>query len=367
MGERTPSVENLVISACSPEAEFWKGRRVFLTGHTGFKGAWLALWLTRLGARVHGYALAPEASPALWPLIGDDLIEHETIADISDRTALAAAIEVADPEIVLHLASQALVRRSYDDPLSTIASNTMGTATLLDVLRDRAGLVAVVVVTTDKVYANNDSGRDFVEDDRLGGHDPYSASKAAAELLTQSFAASYFDKRGVPVATARAGNVIGGGDWSIDRLIPDIWRAIEAGRPITLRNPQATRPWQHVLEPLRGYLLYAEALARRPGVPRALNFGPIPGNPVTVAEVADALTSAMGADRAWTQAPGESWPEMHLLSLDPTRAIDTLGWAPRLGDAAGIAWTAEWYSAYAGGEAARGLCEAQIDRYEALA
>ncbi|MBE2992957.1 CDP-glucose 4,6-dehydratase [Sphingomonas sp. CFBP 13603] len=366
MGKRTTALEDMVSADGQLDPGFWRGRRVFLTGHTGFKGAWTALWLSRLGAHVHGYALSPETDPALWSLLGDDLLAGETIADITDRSALAAAIDAGRPEIVLHLAAQALVRRSYADPLATIASNTMGTAYLLDVLRNVQGLAAVVIVTTDKVYANNDGGRDFVEDDPLGGHDPYSASKAAAELLTRSFAASYFDNAGVPVATARAGNVIGGGDWSADRLIPDIWRAMQADRPLLLRYPDATRPWQHVLEPIRGYLLHAQALARDPATPRAINFGPVPGAAMTVAQVADTMTAAMQVTRAWQCDDGDHPPEMKLLSLDPALARHALGWRPRLDDAAGVAWTARWYSDFAGGADARALCEAQIDQYEAL-
>lgn len=356
----------MVTNGGSIDRAFWNGRRVLLTGHTGFKGAWTALWLKRLGAEVHGFALAPETDPALWTLLGSDLLASETIADITDRAALAKAIDTARSEIVLHLAAQALVRRSYADPLATISSNTMGTACLLDSLRGVAGLRAIVVVTTDKVYANNDSGRDFVEDDPLGGHDPYSASKAAAELLTRSYATSYFDKAGVAVGTARAGNVIGGGDWSADRLIPDVWRAMQTGLPLSLRFPDATRPWQHVLEPIRGYLLYAQALAEDAMTPRALNFGPVPGTPMTVAEVADTVTAAMGADPAWQRDNGEHPPEMKLLSLDPALAGQALDWRPRLNDAASVAWTARWYSDFAAGSNARALCDAQIDQYEAI-
>ena len=356
----------MVSASGQPDPGFWRGRRVLLTGHTGFKGAWTALWLSRLGAHVHGYALAPETDPALWPMLGDDLLARATIADITDRAALVKAVAAARPQIVLHLAAQALVRRSYADPLATIASNTMGTACLLDALRSTSGLEAVLVVTTDKVYANNDGGRDFVEDDPLGGHDPYSASKAAAELLTRSYAASYFDRAGVAVATARAGNVIGGGDWSADRLIPDVWRAMRADRPLLLRYPDATRPWQHVLEPIRGYLLHAQSLVRDPATPRALNFGPVPGTAMTVAQVADTMTAAMGVTRAWQRDADDHPPEMTLLSLDPALALSTLGWHPRLGDAAGVAWTARWYSDFAGGASARALCDTQIDQYEAL-
>lgn len=359
-------MEDMVTPGGSIDPVFWQGRRVLLTGHTGFKGAWIALWLKRLGAEVHGYALAPETDPALWSLIGGDVVATQTIADITDRDGISRAMQAARPEIVLHLAAQALVRRSYADPLGTIASNTMGTACLLDALRESRSVKAVVVVTTDKVYANNDSGRDFVEDDPLGGHDPYSASKAAAELVTRSYATSYFDKAGVAIGTARAGNVIGGGDWSADRLIPDIWRAMKAERPLELRYPDATRPWQHVLEPIRGYLLYAQAMAESANVPRALNFGPVPGTPMTVATVADTIAAAMRVQRAWCRSSEAHPPEMKLLSLDPGLAMRTLGWQPRLDDVTGVAWTARWYSDFASGGNARSLCDAQIDQYEAL-
>ncbi|MES2753386.1 MAG: CDP-glucose 4,6-dehydratase [Pseudomonadota bacterium] len=349
------------------DSEFWRGRRVLLTGHTGFKGAWTALWLTRLGAEVHGFALAPETEPSLWTHVGDGLLVGETIADLADTAALDRAIATARPQIVLHLAAQALVRRSYAEPLATIAANTMGTANLLDRLRGRDELEAVLIVTTDKVYANADTGRDFVEADPLGGHDPYSASKAAAEILTRSYAASFFDKIGVPVATARAGNVIGGGDWSADRLIPDVWRAIRDDRPLLLRNPDATRPWQHVLEPIRGYLTYAQALAADPALPRALNFGPEPGEPMTVAAVADAVAAGMSRSSPWQRDDGDHPPEMKLLSLDPTLAHDSIGWRPLLDDHAGVAWTARWYSDYSAGTDPRALCDAQITAYEALA
>ena len=242
------------LAGSEPDGGFWQGRRVFLTGHTGFKGAWAALWLADLGAEVHGFALPPHTEPSLWEQVGTGLLAGETLADLADRDALTEAVRRARPQIVLHMAAQALVTRSYADPVGTFATNVLGTAHLLDALRAADGLEAVVVVTTDKVYANDGSGRVFVEDDPLGGGDPYSASKSAAELLTRSFAASFFDPAGVPVATARAGNVLGGGDWSADRLAPNIWRAARSGVPLLLRSPQATRPWQHVLEPLAGYL-----------------------------------------------------------------------------------------------------------------
>ena len=346
---------------------FWRGRRVLLTGHTGFKGGWTALWLHRLGAEVHGLALPAASDPNLWNLIGEGTLAGETIADLADRAALERAVAETRPQIVLHLAAQALVRRSYVDPVGTIATNAMGTIHLLDALRESDGLQAVLVVTTDKVYENTDSGRDFVESDPLGGHDPYSASKAAAELLVRSYAASFFDEARVPVATARAGNVIGGGDWSEDRLVPDVWRAARDNVPLVLRYPGATRPWQHVLEPTFGYLRFVEALAQGLDVPRALNFGPLPGQPATVAEVAEKIGAALGCSTAWEQDDGMHPAEMKLLSIDPTLAARSIGWRPVLDQETTLEWTASWYGRWQRGEAARALCLAQIRDYEALA
>ena len=350
-----------------PDPGFWANRRVFLTGHTGFKGAWAALWLRQLGAEVHGFALPPETEPSLWPQVGEGLLASETLADIADRDSLKVALKRARPQIVLHMAAQALVTRSYLDPVGTVATNVLGAANLLDALRDSADLQAVAVITTDKVYANNGCGRDYVEDDPLGGHDPYSASKAAAELLTRSFAASYFDRTGVPVATARAGNVIGGGDWSPDRLAPNLWRAAREGVPLLLRSPTATRPWQHVLEPLGGYFTYVQALLGEGDVPRALNFGPTPGEPVTVAEMADALGSALGVSEQWKLDERRHPPETFLLSVDPAKARQSLGWAQRLTTREAVEWTARWYAAHDKGERALDLCLRQIRDYEALA
>lgn len=360
-------MEVLVSRRGLPDPSFWQNRRVLLTGHTGFKGAWSALWLRSLGAEVHGFALAPDTEPSLWSEAGQGVLAGETIGDLADLEALRRAIAAARPQIVIHMAAQALVRRSYADPVGTVRTNALGTVHLLDALRDSGELEAVLVVTTDKVYSNADAGRDFVEGDPLGGHDPYSASKAAAELLARSYAVSFFDPVAVPVATARAGNVIGGGDWSEDRLVPDIWRAARAGRALLLRAPEATRPWQHVLEPLAGYLSYVETLVRDPETPRALNFGPFPGRPVTVAEVAGAVGKALGLDRPWQRDEGQHPPEMKLLSLDPSLARDAIGWEPRLGDEETVAWTGRWYAAHAKGADALGLCLEQIRQYQALA
>jgi CDP-glucose 4,6-dehydratase len=262
------------------------------------------------------------------------------------------------------MAAQALVVRGYEQPVETFATNVMGTVNVLEALRDQPALKAVVVVTTDKVYRNLEDGRPFQEDDPLGAHDPYSASKAAAEIATSSWAQSFFAN--VPVVTARAGNVIGGGDWSAYRLVPDIWRAIHRREQLLLRYPRATRPWQHVIEPLAGYLRYAEAAAAGAAVPRALNFGPYPDDVLTVAELAEAMLAASGASSGWQQDQAPAAAEMHALSLDPARAGETIGWRPRLSSHEAITWTAEWYGRVASGAPAQELCLEQISRYEGL-
>ena len=365
MAERQAAVEDMVGSA-APDPSFWAGRKILLTGHSGFKGAWAALWLHRLGAEVHGLALAPETEPSLWREAVEGVLASETLCDIVDAAAVRRAVSAVQPELVLHMAAQALVRRSFADPLGTIATNTLGTANLLDALRQVDGVKAALIVTTDKVYANAGAARHFVEDDRLGGHDPYSASKAAAELVTQSFSASFLAPRGVAVATARAGNVVGGGDWSEDRLVPDLWRAARDGVPLALRSPGATRPWQHVLEPLAGYLLYLERLAGGAGLPPALNFGPLPGAPLSVAEVAEAMAAALGVEHGWRQDEGDHPPEMQWLSIDPALAGQALGWRPRLDARETIGWTAFWYDEHRCGGSARALCLDQIREYEMI-
>jgi CDP-glucose 4,6-dehydratase len=319
-----------------------------------------------MGAEVFGFALPPETTPSLWDEIGSELLVRETRADLNHFEAVRDAVGTARPHIVLHMAAQALVRRSYADPIGTIASNVLGTVHLLDALRARGQTEAALVVTTDKVYENNDMGRDFVEDDPLGGHDPYSASKAAAELLTRSYASSFLEPAGIRTATARAGNVIGGGDWSADRLVPDAWRAARNGTPLRLRFPAATRPWQHVLEPLAGYFAYIEALVGKDGLPRALNFGPVPGDTMTVAQVADKLGEALGTGQAWEQDQGNHPAEMKLLSIDPALARKAIGWAPRLDGRSAVDWTTRWYAAHGAGQSARALCLGQITEYEAL-
>lgn len=278
-----------------PDSSFWRGKRVLLTGHTGFKGAWLALWLQRLGAQVTGLALAPATTPALFTLAGVAQGMDSHVCDVRDAAAVAARVRAAQPDVLLHLAAQALVRPGYAAPLDTFATNVMGTAHVLDALRGLDSVRVAVVVTTDKVYRNREWAYPYREDDALGGHDPYSASKAASELVAASYRDSFLAVQGVAVATARAGNVIGGGDWAEDRLIPDAVRAWEQGATLHIRHPQATRPWQHVLEPLAAYLRLAEVLWQRPQRAGAYNFGPLPHEAATVQHVIELASGAYPA------------------------------------------------------------------------
>lgn len=359
---RPGAVEELGMSP-----EFWRGRRVFLTGHTGFKGAWLSLWLRQLGAEVSGYSLAPPTEPSLFELAGLRRGMTSIEADIRDAARLRTALLQARPEVVFHLAAQALVRRSYADPAETFSSNVMGTVHLMDAVRACETVRGVVVVTSDKCYENRGLDRGYVEDDPLGGHDPYSSSKACTELVAAAYRRSFcFDH--VAIATARAGNVIGGGDWAPDRLVPDMMRAFAAGTPVRLRNPEAVRPWQHVLEPLAGYLLLAESLVVR-GQRHACgwNFGPDADATATVRTVAELAVRAWGARAAWVGDPGPHPHEAHVLMLDASRARATLGWAPRLTLGRAVVDTVEWYHAQAAGADAESLCLEQIARYGAPA
>jgi CDP-glucose 4,6-dehydratase len=344
--------------------EFWRDRRVLLTGHTGFKGAWLSLWLRRMGARLTGYALAPTSMPNLWDIIGGDM--PSVLGDVRDAARFRGAVQEADPQIVLHMAAQALVRESYRDPLGTYATNVLGTAALLQACRELKSLECVVIVTSDKVYENLGAGRPFEEGDRLGGHDPYSNSKACAELLTDSFRESFFQD-GPPLATVRAGNVIGGGDWSQDRLIPDCVRGLETRTPVLLRYPDAVRPWQHVLEPLGGYLALAQSLVQAPdNAPRAVNFGPDPASFCAVYQVVDAFSERFGGKPGWERDRGAHPVEASALTLSSGLAERTLGWRPCLGIADSVAWTADWYRAHAAGEDMVRFSEAQIAEYLTL-
>ncbi len=347
-----------------PDPRFWAGRRAFLTGHTGFKGAWLALWLTRLGADVTGYALAPDTHPGLCADAGVEARIRPLRGDIRDAALLATALAAAAPDIVLHLAAQPLVRRAYADPVLTFETNLLGTVNLLQAIRHTPSVAAAVIVTSDKCYENQEDGRAFRESAALGGHDPYSASKACAELAVASWRRAF--PGAAALATARAGNVIGGGDWAADRLVPDCIRAFAAGRPAAIRHPGATRPWQHVLDPLCGYLLLAEALCRDPAAATAWNFAPAPADTRPVAELAGRLAAGWGDGAAWTATPGAHPHEAARLAVDASKARARLDWRPRLLLADAIAWTAGWYRRHADGAPAAALIEADIARYEAL-
>ena len=347
-----------------PCVDFWRDKRVLLTGHTGFKGGWLALWLHRLGARVTGFALAPATQPKLFDAARIGEYIDSRLGDIRDVRALAAAIAQARPEVVLHLAAQPLVRASYREPLETFATNVMGTAHLLDALRDRRGVRVAVIVTTDKVYRQRETPRPFREDDPLGGHDPYSASKAAAELVAASYRDAFLAAQGVAVATARAGNVIGGGDWSEDRLIPDAVRAWQAGVPLLVRRPQALRPWQHVLEPLAGYLRLAECLWQQPDLAGAYNFGPRSDDAASVGDVVVLARQAYGQGE-WSCGDAADGPhEAGWLALDVARAEAQLGVEPRWRLDSAVKRTMQWYRSHADGADARALCAADIDEFE---
>jgi len=366
LGQRQGAVENLGMSTPPPSINFWRGKRVMLTGHSGFKGAWLALWLTRLGAQVTGLALPPATTPNLFTVarVGADL-GASPWCDLRDAKAVAALVRAARPQIVLHLAAQALVRTGYADPLTTWSTNVQGTAHLLDALRGQPDARVVVVVTTDKVYRNREWVYPYREDDPLGGHDPYSASKAAAELVTASYRDAFLAAQGVAVASARAGNVIGGGDWASDRLIPDAVRAWEACQTLQLRHPAATRPWQHVVEPLAAYLQLAERLWAAPQLAGAYNFGPLPHEVANVGEVINMAASAYPTSATSYCNDNDQPHEAGRLALETAHARQALGVAPRWDLATAVERTMAWYCGYAQGGDARTLCETDLTAFEA--
>ncbi|MFK4658882.1 CDP-glucose 4,6-dehydratase [Bradyrhizobium japonicum] len=342
---------------------FWRGKKVFLTGHTGFKGAWASLLLRRLGASVYGYALPPTHQSALFVTarIADD-IKHR-VADIRDLSALRGAMAEADPDIVIHMAAQALVRPSYEEPVETFATNVMGTVHVLEAARQLRSLQAMLIVTTDKCYENNGTGAAFRESDRLGGDDPYSNSKACAELVTHSYRHSFFNAKGAArVATARAGNVFGGGDWARDRLVPDAMQAFLAGEALRIRNPNSVRPWQHALDPVLGYLKLVERLAGDDHFIGGWNFGPDAASEVPVGTVVEHLIALWGDGARWAADAGPHPHEAAYLRLDCAKARGELGWTPRLDLAQGLRLTVDWYKALREGRDLRKFSLDQLDQ-----
>ncbi|OXS55864.1 CDP-glucose 4,6-dehydratase [Cohnella sp. CIP 111063] len=353
-------------------SSFWNGRKVLITGHTGFKGSWLALALSRQGAILSGYALSPPTDPSLYHLSKIGKVLDDRYGDVRSLDNLRKAVLQSEPEVVFHLAAQPLVRRSYADPTVTFDTNVMGTVNLLESVRNCPSVRAVVIATTDKVYENQEWIWGYRENERLGGKDPYSASKACAELAVRAYAESYFPEdrypiHGVAIATARAGNIIGGGDWSEDRLVPDCLQALQEGREIVLRHPLATRPWQHVLAPVEGYMRLAEFLYKEgPAYGGAWNFGPGDRDVQSVGRIADQLRRIWGTDAA-VSAPDQSiqsWPEARILKLDSSKAAVRLDWHPRWDLGTSLLKTVEWHKAYLQGENIADLCLRQIAEYE---
>lgn len=351
------------------DSAFWKGKKVFLTGHTGFKGSWLSIWLHQLGAAVTGYALDPPTDPSLFELAGVGELVDSVIADVRDLERLRSEMQKAQPEFVIHMAAQPLVRDSYRIPVETYAINVMGTVNLLEAVRSCPGVRAVVNVTTDKVYENREWVWGYRENEQLGGYDPYSNSKGCSELVTAAYRSSYFnpqqfDRHGVAVATARAGNVIGGGDWATDRLVPDIVRAMLAGEPVHIRNPHAIRPWQHVLEPLSGYLTLARVLFEEGcRSAEAWNFGPEDRDARPVQWIVDRLCQRWEEGASFLLDQGDHPHEAHYLKLDCSKSRDGLGWTPRWCLETALESIVAWTKVYRDGGDVREICRAQINAY----
>ncbi len=343
---------------------FWKNKRVFLTGHTGFKGSWLSLWLQHLGADVCGYALSPPTDPSLFVLAEVHRGMESIEGDIRDLKKLQATMNKFNPEIVIHMAAQSLVRESYLSPVETYNTNVMGTVHVLEAMRKHPDVKSCVIVTSDKCYENRETLEPYCEDEPMGGHDPYANSKGCAELVTSAYRRSFFSDR--TIASARAGNVIGGGDWAQDRLVPDIMRALQKGEPVKIRNPDAIRPWQHVLEPLHGYLLLCEKLYSRPDFEYAegWNFGPNKVDVLNVSEIADQLVSLWGKG-TWVATQNEdNLHEATLLNLDSFKAQEKLEWQPRLNIKTALKWIVDWHRAMLSEKNMRDFSLEQIQKYE---
>lgn len=358
--------------------DFWRGKKVFLTGHTGFKGSWLTLWLLKLGAEVHGYALEPPTEPSLFNLLGFSSSTPQlfsTIADIRDSVNLSSTMQRIQPEIVIHMAAQPLVRDSYTIPVATYAINVMGTVNLLEAVRHCPSVKAVVNVTTDKCYENKEWVWGYRENEPMGGFDPYSSSKGCAELVTAAYRNSFFNassinsatpQHGAAVATARAGNVIGGGDWATDRLVPDIIRALLAKEPVRIRNPHAIRPWQHVLEPLSGYLSLAQHLYEQGAeFGEGWNFGPADEDAKPVEWIVQRLCEQWGEGANYKIDTGDHPHEAHYLKLDCSKARMRLGWQPRWNLETSLNAIVDWTKCYCKQSSIRNICIQQINQYDA--
>ena len=367
MGERQSTVEGLVI-----RREFWAGKRVFVTGHTGFKGSWLSLWLDTLGAEVSGYALDPPTQPNLFEQAEVASAVRSIRADVRDFPRLKSALAEIRPDVIIHMAAQSVVRRGYENPIETYSSNVMGTVNLLEAVRQLGQPCVLVNVTSDKCYANREWVWGYRENEPMGGRDPYSSSKGCAELVTTAYRESFFapesfEGHGVAIASARAGNAIGGGDWTSGQLIPDLMRAFLAGEPCPIRSPSAIRPWQFVLEPLRGYLVLVERLADDAGrFGSAWNFGPAETDAKPVSWVADEVARSWGQRASWSKDGGTHPPEAQYLKLDSSKAGANLGWHPVLSLNQSIDWIVEWYRAFETGDDLRRVTRGQIERYDAL-
>jgi CDP-glucose 4,6-dehydratase len=366
---RAPLADMDVTSSLAPATDvdpsFWRDRRVLITGHSGFKGAWLSLWLQSLGARVTGFSASSPTVPSMHQLarVGEGMDSVD--GDVCEPDAIAAAVASSEPEVVVHMAAQALVRRAFEEPRDTYATNVMGTVNVLDAVRRHPGGVrAVVIVTTDKCYENREWEWGYREDERMGGHDPYASSKGCAELVTSAYRRSYFsDPDGPRVASARAGNVIGGGDWGEDRLVPDIMRAALAGEPVRVRNPNSIRPWQHVLNPLSGYLVLAQALCESPEHATGWNFGPADEDARPVGWIVERMAELWAEELSWVLDEGPHPHEARYLKLDSSRAKGRLGWRPPVGLEQALQSIVDWYQALSSGADMRAVTLGQIEAF----
>lgn len=348
---------------------FWQGKRVLMTGHTGFKGGWLSLWLQSMGVELRGVALTPPTTPALFDVARVAQGMDHRVADIRDYDTIRALVSEFKPEILIHMAAQPLVRLSYQQPIETYATNVMGTVHVLEAARHAGSVRTIVNITTDKCYDNREWAWGYREDEPMGGHDPYSSSKGCAELVSSAYRKSFLQDAGIAIATARAGNVIGGGDWALDRLVPDTLLALEKGQTVQIRNPNATRPWQHVLEPLSGYLLLAEklheqGLKQSQNFAEGWNFGPHEEDTRPVQWIVERLCQAWGRGATWQQQPGEHPHEANYLKLDISKAKQRLNWTPRWSLEQALEHITHWHRAWLDGQDMRSLCLKQIKQYQ---